>query len=198
MKDSEQIARINSKCSEDIVAHVITWQLARVFRRDFNRMSYKMFLLSSKFNAQQRIILRLHEMQSALHALQNLVAKIPAPAEVAPADKSPLEIRLVSPEARILFDALMAMDTVMHRLLSQHDPETTEEICSDFFSAYGRLKYALFRKKEQGGKDEARAGDSATLSVPVVDTGEPSSAAAERSFSIGGIVDKLKHVILGS
>lgn len=145
MKEAEKIERINSKFSERVVAEVVTWQCSRVFRRDFNRMTYKMFLLSSKFNSQQRIILRLHEMQTALHVLQNLANKMPACSALEEKTITKLPMRLVSSEAKILFDALVTMDGIMARLLSLHDEQTTDEMCSDFFAAYGRLKHALFK-----------------------------------------------------
>ncbi|MCU6501922.1 hypothetical protein LPN04_29440 [Rugamonas sp. A1-17] len=170
MKEADKIERINSKFSERVVAEVVTWQCSRVFRRDFNRMTYKMFLLSSKFNSQQRIILRLHEMQTALHVLQNLVNKMPASSLPAEKTITKLPMRLVSPEAKILFDALVTMDAIMACLLSLHDEQTTDEICSDFFAAYGRLKHALF--KNPPARDQAPAGGADQLEASAVATAE--------------------------
>jgi len=183
MKDADHIARINSKFNEDVVATVHTWQLSRVFRRDFNRMTYKMFLLAPKFNAQQRIILRLHEMQRELHVLENLAAKIPPPLQSEDNPPSVLSMRLVSPEARILFDVLAAMDVVMYRLLSQHAVDTTEEICADFFAAYGRLKYALFRKKPDS--DKSNSQPDAIAAPDSQESGETDEKAPESGLWSG-------------
>jgi hypothetical protein len=197
MKDEEHIARINSKFSEDVVAELRTWQLSRVFRRDFNRMTYKMFLLAPKFTAQQRIILRLHEMQSALHVLENLVSKIPPPPAAEKTPPSLLSMRLVSPEARILFDVLVGMDVAMHRLLSQHDADTTEEICADFFAAYGRLKYALFRKKPERDTTAPAADGVAAATIEIERNDDQAESAPSQSFALKGLLDGLRKRFLG-
>lgn len=191
MKGVEKVASLNSRYSVDKSVAITTWQISRVFRRDFNLMSFKIFKALAARRMPGRIEHCISELETELTLLEERVANYPSP-PVAPTQS--ISVRLVCPETSQLFDILSAMDRIMVKLLAAHDQEVVDDVCADFFAAYGRLKNALFRaKKAPANTDGQQAANNAALSADL----EADPSEANSNSGSDGISSKVLN-LLGS
>lgn len=191
MKGVEKVESLNSRYSIHKSVAITTWQVSRVFRRDFNLMSFKIFKALAARRMPGRIEHCIGELEAELALLEDRVASYPVPAATPTQN---ISVRLVCPETSQLFDILSAMDVIMVKLLAAHEQEVVDDVCADFFAAYGRLKNALFRAKKVAPTEEGQKPASNT--APASDA-ETVSGVGEVNSGSMGISSKVLN-LLGS
>lgn len=158
IKGVERIESIVTRDDERVPATLATWQCSRLVRRDYYLMCYKMFLLSRKETAGQRIERRLRDLTLEELAISALAT---TPVVIDNADASTFTIRVVSSEARVLLNVLLSFDQALSNLIEVHGTTEAMEMCAAFFAAFGRLKQALFKVQPEQVKVDPVSVDGA-------------------------------------
>lgn len=139
VKNVDRINRIETSFEEKLETEFCTWQICRLMRRDYYFLSTSLVLTLRRNKVEiNRLLL---ELKDEALAMENLGRKYEFPS----IEKSPIYIfRIVSNEARMLYDAMMMMDRPFAKLKGTPDEEEAERIMLNFFTCIGNLR-ALFR-----------------------------------------------------
>lgn len=151
VKHTERIAQIHTRMEVNIEPLIQTWQISRWVRRDFNYVSTKMYLkcLHRPSKVQVRDLLAEVVVQSEF--LQSYAVQFEMSFDLG---GDPVPIRLVSPEAAMLYKTIMVVDNSMARLhCAQTDLKLSYKDATDiilpFFSALSDLKHYCLNTKQK-------------------------------------------------
>lgn len=141
MKGIDRIEAINTPSEERTQANFRSWQMSRVVRRDFNLLTAKMFVLCLNPSNLQKIRPMLLDVQEEAEALNNMALRYEMPKDL---PVTTLPLRIVSDQARRLYEAIAIVDWALAKLLKSEMSEVAVDNCAPFFKAYGRLKNFIF------------------------------------------------------
>lgn len=117
LKNVARIERFNLQVDSRVEAKMLSWQMCRILRRDFNYIASKMLVRRKDRNGAQQIRSLVMDVRMLADELASETAKLPP--NPAPVHRI-VPIRIVSAEAANVFLAILQAD-----------------------QAYGRLNYAL-------------------------------------------------------
>jgi hypothetical protein len=142
VKNVARLAAVQARMELLTVAHFHAFQICRSVRRDFNLISAKMYMRSSKKELRAQIQELLLEVQIEA---ENLKAESLAFGASPEPDIRTVELRLVSAESAVFFKSLMLADEVIGRLnfACKNQVITTDNIemrIAPFYRAYTDLK----------------------------------------------------------
>lgn len=121
----------------ELRSHVIS----RVMRRDFNLTSVKLFWFTKGYNRRKTAKLMLDDLQAEAERLEDLARPYEMPAGPAAATCS---MRIISDEAKLLFDALMLADRSLYKLMHSPLAEVAEDNMVPFLRAFAMLRKQIF------------------------------------------------------
>jgi hypothetical protein len=147
VRDVERINRIHCDARNIDVAPR-SWQCSRWIRREFNLVSYKMFFVMRNPSARRKVRQLLDDVREEADVLESMARKYELPDIAA---QAPLHLRLVSNEAEILIDAVMAVDKAIVKLKAQERPDDIDNSSNVFFAACARLKKCVLDYNRRPG-----------------------------------------------
>lgn len=165
MKGVDRIEEITTRYEERVSVPFMTWQCSRLMRRDFNLMTAKMYKISRSPGAMMKVLNKLADIENQARLVNEYAAALKAPVAIIPTD---LPLRLVSPEARSLVNALVVFDLALAKLLGAYGAKEADECSTGFFAAYGRLKHFIFKLKVDAPPQplEIQIATAAVASLP--------------------------------
>lgn len=142
MKGNARIEAVNTKYERRMTLSFQTYQCNRLVRRDFNMMSVKLVMLSRNPTTRLHITELLADIAVEAGKLSLRTADVICDEVKVTA---PLSIRIVSPEAHQLFDALVTYDLARAKLFIKEVGDAGDRQCTKFLVYYGRLKSLIFQ-----------------------------------------------------
>lgn len=148
VKGVDRIEAINTPLDERVEANFRAWQICRVFRRDFNKFTAKMFVTCRNPSNLHKIRPMLLDIKEEAEILSNMARRFEMPKDL-PFTTIPL--RIVSEEARLLYEAIITVDWAVAKMIHSGEMDEMNKMnekamddCAHFFKAYNRLKRFIF------------------------------------------------------
>jgi hypothetical protein len=146
IRDVCKIEEIKTRMECRTDAKCFSWQVGRILRRDFQRVSYKIYKICCNPAGQART--RDLLMELALQA-EEMKSKSTEFADMGEPEATTVPIRIVSPQTAMLFQSLKQADETYARLnlayaQSRLTDRARSEIALGFEDAYSDLKRSLF------------------------------------------------------
>ncbi|WP_426172395.1 hypothetical protein [Pseudoduganella sp. R-34] len=157
VKGATKIESIVTRYEERVQFTPVSATCGRMFRRDFNYLTAKMFLLKRRADKSAKAAWLLAELEHEVNYLVESTVRLPAPVAQ---EYAPIEFRLISPQARQLFDVMVTFDKAMAKVTEKDGLEAAEQHCADFFKYYGRLKDCLFGRRDPRDNDTRNEGQT--------------------------------------
>ena len=142
IKGVERIEAINLP-GEDVRvdAELFTHVLSRIMRRDFNLTSVKLFWYTKGYHRRKKARSLLYDLIAEADRLEDLARPYEMPACVPAATCT---MRIVSDEAKLLFDALITADRALHKLMHSPMSEVAEMNMIPFERSFTILRKEIF------------------------------------------------------
>lgn len=118
-------------------ASLYTWVFSRIMRRDFNLTSVKLFFFCKKVNQRQLAQELLRTLTVEAQVLEDMTRRDEMPA--APVFSSCV-MRIITDEAQQLFDALIAADRALHKMMHGPLADVAEDNLVPFMRVYNALR----------------------------------------------------------
>lgn len=135
--ESIKIQGEDVRIDAEMRSHVIS----RVMRRDFNLTSVKLFWYTKGYNRRKTAKYMLDDLQAEADRMEDLARPYEMPTGPAAATCS---MRIISGEAKLLFDALMLADRSLHKLMHSPLAEVAEDNAVPFLRAFAMLRKEIF------------------------------------------------------
>lgn len=117
-------------------------EFCRLMRRDYNKLSAKMYRLSLNSQRKLRIQFLLDELEGETAALEDMARKFEFP--VTTGLLAVVAMRIVCDRSEKLFDILIRADRAYTKLLESPMQEVAPDNLVPFYRAYGALKRFVF------------------------------------------------------
>lgn len=151
-----------------------TWQCNRMVLRDYNLVSYKMTLMGRNAEVNNKIQKALLDLSEEAEMVHDMAAKYEMPVIDPSQTRSIDNLRVVSPEAQTLIDAILKVDRALFKLSNSELSEVAFDNCSRFVSAYERLKRVVINKRSKSGTSAVSQKPApATSSEPQLANADP-------------------------
>lgn len=143
MKNGGRAEAVRTLFEERVSILPYHWKSNRIIRRDFNSLMLLMLKKRKEPKLRKTLDRMLKDIEHESHYLTDSTLTIETPPR---GDFCDLPLRLVSPDAKRLLEALMAYDKALAKLTKKEGQEAAENHCADFALQYSRLKHWLFGK----------------------------------------------------
>jgi hypothetical protein len=142
VKHTGRVEDIHSRMEVRVTPVIITWQICRLMRRDFNYTTTKMFLKCLRKSTRSQVNDLLAEVVIQAEFLKSYADQFDLSFDLG---GEPIPIRLICPEASMLYKTLLTVDNSIARLdCAQADLKITYQNSLDaigpVFSAVSDLK----------------------------------------------------------
>lgn len=139
-------------------AELFTHVLSRIMRRDFNVTSVKLFWFTKGYRRRENARAKLRDLVDEVTRLEDIARPYEMPHGTPAATCT---MRIVSPEAGSLFEALVRADRALHKLMHSPLAEVAEENMAPFMRAFTHLRSAVFGFSDERGRSSAAHVDTA-------------------------------------
>ena len=151
LKNMDRIESVNTRMEKRVIAHVRSWQVARMLRRDFNLFSSHLFFRMIKATIEEKRAIEqlIGEILAQATVLTFAVKEIPGVVIDETFDVETIPVRLVSRETSYLYRAITNLDEPLVRLESAYrrsvlSREEFREIVRPGREAYTDLRTVIF------------------------------------------------------
>lgn len=117
LKNQGLIEDIITRTEIRVEAAFVSWQCSRIVRRDFNLVTRKMFIRARDKVGRQQVMGFMEELQLQAGSLKDESLKYELESVSAP---TVFPLRLVTPEATMLYKSLLVMDAAIARFYSAY------------------------------------------------------------------------------